>query len=75
MPDPKGNNKTNKKHRNKVKTKKRAVNTKFVDKVFTQSRVNTDLIAKGLHTEGNLRGTVNTAVKTGGNNQMIDTTT
>ena len=51
MPDPKGNNKTNKKHRNTVKNKKRAVNTKFADKVFTKSRVNADLSAKGYHTE------------------------
>lgn len=74
MPDTKGNNKTNKKHRNNVKNKKRAVNTKFADKVYTKSTIDRTLVSKGLHTEGKLRGTVNTSKgNEGGNNEMIDT--
>ena len=69
---PKGNNKTNKTHRNKVKTKKRSIDTTFADKVFKKSKVDKTLVAKGLHTEGRLRGKVNTSVRRGGNNTMID---
>ena len=73
MPNKK--NKTTKANRNKLKKKKRSVNTAFADQVFTKSKIDGVLIKKGLHTEGKLRGTVNTSVKTGGNNQMIDSTT
>lgn len=72
---PNKNNKTTKVNRNKLKKKKR-INTKFADKVFNSEKVNTDLIAKGYHTEGKLRGTINTSKGgDGGNNQMIDITT
>ena len=46
--------------------------TTFADRVFTENKVNETLIKKGEHTEGKLRGTKNTSVKEGGNNQMID---
>ena len=70
MPNKK--NKTTKANRNKLKKKKRSVNTAFADKVFTKSRVDTNLIKKGLHTEGKLRGKPNTAVSEGGKGVMID---
>lgn len=51
------------------------VNTKLADRVYTEERVNADLKKKGLHTEGNLRGTTNTSTGTSNadiNNAMID---
>ena len=51
------------------------VDTKLADRVFTEERVNTDLVKKGLHTEGSLRGKTNTSTGTinaGVNNAMID---
>ena len=47
-------------------------NTKFADKVFAKNKVDAELRKRGEHTEGSLRGTKNTSVKSGGNNQMID---
>ena len=47
-------------------------NTEFADRVFSKNKVNESLRKRGEHTEGSLRGTKNTSVKTGGNNQMID---
>jgi len=47
-------------------------NTEFADRVFSKNKVNESLRKRGEHTEGKLRGTKNTSVKTGGNNQMID---
>ena len=47
-------------------------NTELADRVFTKSKVDASLIKRGEHTEGSLRGTKNTSVKTGTNNQMID---
>tara|TARA_R110000796_G_scaffold88465_4_gene190303 strand:+ start:1981 stop:2202 length:222 start_codon:yes stop_codon:yes gene_type:complete len=63
------NSKTN---RTKLKTKKRDINTTFADRIYNKSKIDETLIAKGYHTEGKLRGKVNTSVKRGGNNQMID---
>jgi len=55
-----------------MKTSPMKTNTELADKVYTREKVNESLRKKGEHTEGNLRGTKNTSVKEGGNNQMID---
>ena len=47
-------------------------NTEFADRVFSKNKVDEALVKRGEHTEVSLRGTKNTSVKTGGNNQMID---
>ena len=56
---------------------KQNVDTTLADKVYSRTRVNEDLVKKGLHTEKNLRGNVNTSPGNedeGVNNMMIDTT-
>ena len=55
-----------------MKTSPMKTNTELADRVYTKEKVNESLRKKGEHTEGNLRGTKNTSVKEGGNNQMID---
>jgi len=52
-------------------------NTELADRTFTRGKVNEALILKGEHTEGNLRGTMNTStgnLNAGVNNAMIDPT-
>ena len=70
MPNKKTKN--TKKHRTKLKNKKRDIDTTFADRVYNKSKIDKTLISRGYHTEGKLRGKVNTSVKSGGNNQMID---
>ena len=55
-----------------IKKSPMETNTKFADRVFTKDKVNESLRKRGEHTEGDLRGTKNTSVRSGGNNQMID---
>jgi hypothetical protein len=62
----------NKPLRGLMKKSPMETNTKFADKVFAKSKVDEQLVKRGEHTEGKLRGTKNTSIKTGTNNQMID---
>ena len=39
------------------------VDTTLADRVYNKSKVNEDLVKKGLHTEGDLRGKKNTSDK------------
>jgi len=50
-------------------------NTELADRVYSESKVNEELVKRGEHTEGNLRGQKNTTPKTNataGNNQMMN---
>tara|TARA_B100001059_G_scaffold220176_1_gene241916 strand:+ start:684 stop:905 length:222 start_codon:yes stop_codon:yes gene_type:complete len=53
----------------------RDIDTRFVDKIYNKQKVDEDLIKKGYHTEGNLRGKKNTSDKGANssvNNAMTD---
>ena len=53
-------------------------NTELADKVYSKSKVDEALVERGEHTEGSLRGTVNTSTgmkNAGVNNAMIDMST
>tara|TARA_R100001244_G_C5098892_1_gene118314 strand:+ start:321 stop:542 length:222 start_codon:yes stop_codon:yes gene_type:complete len=56
--------------------KGKEVDTSLVDKVYTKTKVDEDLKKKGLHTEGELRGTKDTTptagVNVGMDSQMIN---
>ena len=45
--------------------KQHDIDTRWVDQIYTKDRVDRDLIKKGHHTEGDLRGKVNTDPKEG----------
>ena len=51
------------------------IDTSLADQVYSKQKVDTDLVSKGLHTEGDLRGKVNTSTRdrdAGISNAMID---
>ncbi len=56
------------------KDEKKDVDTTWADQIYTKRKVDKDLSKRGYHTEGNLRGKVNTdpgSKEVGGKNQML----